>query len=68
VDRLAFTFASYNAGLGSVLRFQQACNARPATDCNLWEHVADFAWREPRDYVARIHRWCLRFNGGVPCA
>lgn len=57
-DRLAFALASYNAGLRNVLRFQEK-----AGGANLWAKVAEFAWKEPRNYVLRIARWCARFGG-----
>lgn len=65
-DRLAFALMSYNAGLGNVLLFQRAAIAA-GVDPNLFETIKPFAWREPRDYVERIERWCRRFKRG-PCS
>lgn len=56
--RLALAFASYNAGLGNVLEFQ-----RLAGGANLWNEIAPFAWKEPRQYIERIERWCIRYGG-----
>jgi hypothetical protein len=61
--RLDFAFASYNAGLGNVLKFQRAAERADFGDAALWETVAPFAWKEPREYVERIHRWEQRFTG-----
>lgn len=35
LDRLALMFASYNAGLGNILKAQKLCK----TDCNLWNSI-----------------------------
>ena len=61
-DRLAFMFASYNAGLGNVLKGQKECMKRaPESNCNLWYNIAPVAhyvrtWRseETLGYVERI--------------
>jgi membrane-bound lytic murein transglycosylase F len=64
LDRLQFAFASYNAGLGNVLKFQRAAIVADVENPNLWEQVAPFAWREPREYIERIERWRGRFARG----
>lgn len=64
LDRLAFAFMSYNAGLGNVLKFQRAAVAA-GVNPNLFETLKPFAWREPREYVERIRRWRQRFRGGL---
>ena len=66
-DRLMFAFASYNAGLGSVLAFQREAARAGSDDSNLWPVVAARAWREPRQYVERINRWCERFTAWRAC-
>lgn len=64
-DRLCFMFASYNAGLGNVLKGQKQCMAYyPARNCNLWENIVLVAsnvssWKssETLEYVNRIFRF-----------
>lgn len=51
-QRLYFAFASYNAGLGGVLK---ACRRVP-DKVTTWSQVAPYAAHETRDYVARIIR------------
>ena len=51
-DRLRLAQASYNAGLGSLLRFQRACGGAA-----LWREIEPcISFRETRDYVIRIDR------------
>lgn len=52
-DRLYFTFGSYNAGLGSIVR---AVNKSGRSKERAWNTVADFAPEETRNYVSRIKR------------
>ena len=63
IDRLAFTFASYNAGMGNILKGQVECNEtmQSDSDCNLWINIISSAhkvksWRhvETLGYVKRI--------------
>lgn len=61
-DRLAFMFASYNAGMGNVLKGQKVCKElTPEANCNLWQNIEPVAhkvssWRseETLGYVKRI--------------
>ncbi len=54
-DRLKFTFASYNAGYGRILRsYSRAVKHKQRV--RRWQHVAPFAPPETRAYVARIQR------------
>lgn len=66
MDRLAFTFASYNAGAGHVLRWQREA-LKAGEPSNLWSSIARRAWREPRNYVQRIARWFSRWCTGAAC-
>jgi membrane-bound lytic murein transglycosylase F len=50
-QRLYFSFASYNAGLGGI---RSAC--RRAGHRSLWERVEPFAPRETQNYVRRIRK------------
>ena len=54
-DRLKFTFASYNAGYGRILKSYSRAR-RKRDKIRRWEHVAPFAPPETRAYVARIQR------------
>jgi len=54
-DRLAFTFGSYNAGYGGVLRAYKRANKKHA-EIKQWDQVAPFAPKETRHYVKRIQR------------
>ena len=49
-ERLAFTFASYNAGSGRIRQAQERCDAQ----CGGWNAVAPYAPTETLAYVARI--------------
>lgn len=65
-DRLALMFASYNAGLGNILKAQKVCKEidLPEQDCNKWEYirlvgnVVD-SWKEEETlgYVTRIFKF-----------
>ena len=59
-DRLRFAFMAYNAGPGSVARFQRAALAA-GDDPDAFESLYPHAWKEPREYVERIERWEARF-------
>ena len=57
IDRLAFMFASYNAGAGNILKAQKLCK----TDSNLWasivavaKYVPEWKYRETIGYVEKI--------------
>jgi len=59
IDRLAFMFASYNAGAGNILKAQKLCTEAP----NLWASIVAVATRVPNwkseetlGYVSRIMR------------
>ncbi len=64
-DRLAFMFASYNAGIGNVLKGQKQCSLTiPHVNCNLWQNIVPVAhnvrsWRseETLGYVTRIFKF-----------
>lgn len=65
-DRLAFMFASYNAGMGNVLKGQKVClkELAPEANCNLWQNIEPVAhkvrsWRseETIGYVKRIFKF-----------
>lgn len=52
-ERLSFSFASYNAGLGNVLKaFRRASNKH--SEVKQWEQVEPFAPSETQFYVKRI--------------
>jgi membrane-bound lytic murein transglycosylase F len=54
-ERLKLSFASYNAGLGNVLRaFRRARDQHG--EVRLWREVAPFAPTETQAYVVRIQR------------
>lgn len=48
-DRLAFMFASYNAGLSNPLKAQKLCLAAGGKECNLWHNV--------RKYAPNVNTW-----------
>ena len=53
-ERLSFSFASYNAGLGTVLKaFKKA--SKQHGDVKQWEQVEKYAPGETRFYVKRIN-------------
>ncbi len=54
-DCLKFTFASYNAGYGRILKAYDRAR-RKHGKIRRWEHVAPFVPPETRAYVARIQR------------
>jgi membrane-bound lytic murein transglycosylase F len=54
-ERLPFTFASYNAGYGTVLKAYKRVG-KTKKEAGLWHKVAPFAPPETRSYVARIHQ------------
>ena len=51
LDRLAFTFASYNSGRRRTLQAHAQCRA---DDCGVWANVTAYAPAETRGYVGRI--------------
>lgn len=67
LDRLALMFASYNAGLGNILKAQKNCNlygVEAINECNLWASIKDqghsvSSWKEEETigYVSRIFRF-----------
>lgn len=54
-DRMAFTFASYNAGLGNALKAWKR-GGKDAPDGKQWQKAKKHAPSETRGYVARINR------------
>jgi len=52
-ERLSFTFASYNAGFGAVLKAHKRAFKKHG-DIKQWEQVEKFAPKETRFYVKRI--------------
>jgi len=53
-ERLSFSFASYNAGLGTVLKAYKKASKKHG-DVKQWQQVEDFAPGETRFYVKRIN-------------
>lgn len=66
LDRYYLALASYNWGLGSVLRAQRNASRILRFEANLWEDIRTFTPRETKHYAPRIHRWCDRFKRS-PC-
>lgn len=66
--RMAFTFASYNAGLGNILKAQKVCQDNGVEpNCNLWTSVKKFGgmipnWKhtETIGYINRIFNDILK--------
>lgn len=62
-DRLCLMFASYNAGLGTILIAQKLCNeSNTGLNCNTWTNIKQFKHRrwiheETVNYVDRIFRF-----------
>ncbi len=56
-ERLYFTFASYNAGFGGVLkarkRLREKKTEKPGA-VNQWDKISPFAPAETRNYIRRI--------------
>lgn len=63
IDRLALMFASYNAGLGTILKAQRLCiSTGDCHDCNLWVCIQNYdhaGWirAETLIYVIRIFKF-----------
>jgi len=62
-DRLSYVFASYNGGLGNVLKAQRLCIKAKENDCNTWNAIERHAhnvitWKceESLNYVKRIFK------------
>jgi membrane-bound lytic murein transglycosylase F len=55
-ERLKLAFASYNAGLGNVLRAFRRARERHGGEVRQWREVAPFAPAETQAYVVRIQR------------
>lgn len=53
-ERLSFSFASYNAGLGTVLKAYKRASKKHG-DIKQWQQVSDYAPGETRFYVKRIN-------------
>lgn len=60
-ERLSFSFASYNAGLGTVLKAYKKAS-RKHGDVKQWQQVEGFAPGETRFYVKRIHNLMNKAN------
>lgn len=59
VERLRLAQASYNGGLGTILKAQTRCN-----DALLWKDIAPCVLaRETREYVPRIAKWYFMYTG-----
>ena len=63
-DRMAFMFASYNAGLGNILKAQKICGKYDIGDCNLWNDVKIYGvevntWKQKETihYVTKIFKF-----------
>ena len=61
IDRISKMMASYNAGIGNILKAQKICTAEGSPDCNTWKGVKRVApkvtsWKsaETIGYVSRI--------------
>jgi soluble lytic murein transglycosylase-like protein len=52
IERLKFTFGSYNCGVGNVLKAQRRC----AYQCTAWSGVERYVPRETYHYVNRIFK------------
>jgi len=69
-DRLRFMFASYNAGLGSILKVQEKCVVTENTcNCNNWDCILQYKtyntrWKheETIPYVDRIFKYYYELN------
>jgi len=66
LDRHYLALASYNWGLGNVLRIQRLIKKRGGIG-KLWVEFVRFVPRETAEYPFRIRRWCERFKGGRAC-
>ena len=59
-DRLSLMFASYNAGIGNILRAQKLCiDDDSSRGCNQWNVIKGYKhnrwrWEETHNYVDRI--------------
>lgn len=59
IERLRLAQASYNGGLGNILKAQTRCN-----DALLWKDIAPCVLaRETREYVPRIAKWYFMYTG-----
>lgn len=72
IDRLCFMFASYNAGLGNILKAQSVCNASAIGNCNLWSNIEKVAdkintWKseETLGYIKRILNMKKLIDSGI---
>lgn len=57
MESARFGLASYNSGLGTVLRHQRDCNGS-----RVYSEVEPCLYREPREYVRRIERFKARYD------
>ena len=70
IDRMSFIFASYNGGMGNVLKAQKFClKVKKGTNCNLWESIVRVAlmvqtWRysESLHYVEKIKSLMVNYK------
>ncbi len=58
-ERLRFTFASYNAGYGAILKAHRRAS-RGEDPAHTWEAVAPFSPKETQGYVRRIRKLMAR--------
>jgi len=77
-DRMSFVFASYNGGMGNVLKAQKMCINHepiykniPDTNCNYWNMIEMYApnvksWRyeESLHYVKKINKLMINYIKG----
>lgn len=68
MDRYKLTFASYNAGLGHILKAQKLCNSR-GSSCNLYDNIilnlkdiTGHHHKETEGYVKNIFKYYYRLE------
>jgi membrane-bound lytic murein transglycosylase F len=54
-ERINFTFASYNAGYGTISKAHRRAESKGLA-AHRWDHVEDLAPGQTRHYVRRIHK------------
>lgn len=53
-ERLKFTFASYNCGIGNVLKARKVARAKPSKSPDIWLDVSPHSPTETQGYVKKI--------------
>lgn len=63
IDKISFAFASYNAGVGNILKGQKRCQKLKGGNCNLWKNIEPHGvnvktWRhkETIHYIKKIFK------------